>query len=672
MDNFEYSIQISDRDWEEFYSTAEECGLMQVSLATEEELLLSDTEHEDAICSTTTSKPKFIRVSLCPPVGDHREPQTMPVSLSPPRHSPYKWIGSSGDVLSGSEDEEEFGSVARFLCQKETLLSKKVKTEHRTGIPCPKPKDNYLTIEKSQDRAVNESLVECMRSVSTRVKHHNERDREDIQAHSTERMNPSVISNESERGHPNERISVATNNPSRTSAQLLYSKDLLDISKKNQSIMENSPTLSECLPNGHIPGITNTTEEPQRCYLPILTTLQASPENYDQLTAKNENDCFKNTNSTLYSMDNHVSTKNLFKANVAQYDAQDGIPLFTTKAPGDSSAVQQNIPIIEHLDLSKTQSKIQEPDTKVIVSSHELGFDQYRLPRAEGTNPVCSLVPTTISGHTVFSRSLSTQHQSPSYRNTALTLPEMYDFFFDDVSESGIDQYRLPRAEGTNPVCSLVPTTISGHTVFSRSLSTQRQSPSYRNTALTLPEMYDFFFDDVSESGIVETGTNMASQEAIREAVVYTPDMYEYFFVEEDEHTIKSKDHKPEESNVNVDEPSSPTVVATWPEACEFFFADGPQHQDREGILFSIPPAPRPPSIFQSIVPERLQEFTARDSFHGRGGTFIPHLNRETSEETNEPTAALVANIGAVSAIRYLRRRRRTWQGPTLEPLEEI
>ncbi|XP_073457418.1 PGC-1 and ERR-induced regulator in muscle protein 1 [Aquarana catesbeiana] len=201
----------------------------------------------------------------------------------------------------------------------------------------------------------------------------------------------------------------------------------------------------------------------------------------------------------------------------------------------------------------------------------------------------------------------------------------------------------------------------------------------------------------------------MASQEAIQEAVVYTPDMYEYFFVEEDEHTIKTKDHKPEESN--VDEPSSPTVVATWPEACEFFFADGPQHQDREGIVFSIPPAPRAPSIFQSIVPERLQEYTARHTFHGRGGTLIPHLHRGTSEETNEPTTgslvpylspsrsdaclmflalaswavkssdlqssdgwktALVANIGAVSAIRYLRRRRRTWQGPTLEPLEEI
>ncbi|XP_040181900.1 PGC-1 and ERR-induced regulator in muscle protein 1 [Rana temporaria] len=482
MDNFEYSIQISDRDWEEFYSTAEECGLMQVSLATEEELLLSETEHEETICSTATSKPKFIRVSLCPPVGDHREPQTMPVALSPPRHSLYKWIGSSDDVLSGSEDEEEFGSVARFLCQKETLLSKKVETEHRTDIPCPKPKDNYLTIEKSQDRAVNESLVECMRSHSTRLKHHNERDREDIQAQSTERIIPSVISNgESERGHPNERLSVATNNPSRTSAQLLFSKDLLDISKDNQScIMVNNPSLSEFLPNGHIPGITYTTEDPQRCYLPSLTTLQPSNENYDQPTSKNESYGFKNTNSTLYSMDNHVSTKNLIKANVTQYDTQDCIPLFTTKAHGDSSAVQQNIPVplIENLDLSRTQSKIQEPDTKVIMSSHELGFDQYRLPRAEGTNPVCSLVPATISGHTVLSRSLST---------------------------------------------------------------TQRQSPSYRNTALTLPEMYDFFFDDVSESGIVETGTNMASQEAIQEAVVYTPDMYEYFFVEEDEHTKKNE-----------------------------------------------------------------------------------------------------------------------------------
>ncbi|CAI9586331.1 unnamed protein product, partial [Staurois parvus] len=308
-------------------------------------------------------------------------------------------------------------------------------------------------------------LQKRMRSLNTKRKSHNEGDREEIQAESTERTNPSpIFSGESERGHPNGRqlISVTTNNPSRTNAQLLYLKDSPDISKDNQSCkIVNNPSLSECLLNGYIPGRNNTKEDPQRCYLQSLTTLHASLEHYDQLTAKNETDDFVNTNSALHTMDNHVSTKNIFNAHMMQYDIQDCILHFTTKAPGDSSAVQQNIPVplIENLDLSNTQSNIQEPDTRVSVSSHKLSFDQYRFPRAEGTNLACSLVPATISGHTGFSRSLSTKHQSPSYRNTVLTLPEMYDFFFDDVSESGI----------------------------------------------------------------VETGTDMASQEAIQEAIVYTP-----------------------------------------------------------------------------------------------------------------------------------------------------
>nr|XP_009940180.1 PREDICTED: PGC-1 and ERR-induced regulator in muscle protein 1-like [Opisthocomus hoazin] len=47
MDNFEYSIQLNDRDWAEFFLASEECDLAPAALATAEEQCLSDIEQGD-------------------------------------------------------------------------------------------------------------------------------------------------------------------------------------------------------------------------------------------------------------------------------------------------------------------------------------------------------------------------------------------------------------------------------------------------------------------------------------------------------------------------------------------------------------------------------------------------------------------------------------------------
>uniref|UniRef100_A0ABI8AIB2 PGC-1 and ERR-induced regulator in muscle protein 1 n=1 Tax=Felis catus TaxID=9685 RepID=A0ABI8AIB2_FELCA len=48
MENFQYSIQLSDQDWAEFAATTEECGLPQASLASADELLSSDIDQGDS------------------------------------------------------------------------------------------------------------------------------------------------------------------------------------------------------------------------------------------------------------------------------------------------------------------------------------------------------------------------------------------------------------------------------------------------------------------------------------------------------------------------------------------------------------------------------------------------------------------------------------------------
>ncbi|XP_036918172.1 PGC-1 and ERR-induced regulator in muscle protein 1 [Sturnira hondurensis] len=48
MENFQYSVQLSDQDWAEFSAAAEECGLLQASLASGDELLSSDIDQGDS------------------------------------------------------------------------------------------------------------------------------------------------------------------------------------------------------------------------------------------------------------------------------------------------------------------------------------------------------------------------------------------------------------------------------------------------------------------------------------------------------------------------------------------------------------------------------------------------------------------------------------------------
>ncbi|NWR85147.1 PERM1 protein, partial [Furnarius figulus] len=118
MDNFEYSIQLNDREWAEFFLASEECNLKPASLATAEEQCLSDIEQGDGHASTDSLVP--VRV------GSEPEPGTgSSVPRGVPRDTPLHWKAgghlSLPELLSGSEDEAELGSVGRFLCESDKL-----------------------------------------------------------------------------------------------------------------------------------------------------------------------------------------------------------------------------------------------------------------------------------------------------------------------------------------------------------------------------------------------------------------------------------------------------------------------------------------------------------------------------------------------------------------------
>ncbi|XP_003461605.1 PGC-1 and ERR-induced regulator in muscle protein 1 [Cavia porcellus] len=64
MDNFQYSVQLSDQDWAEFSATADECDLLQAGLASGDELFSSDIDQGDSSGSSPPGPLPLLTVQL--------------------------------------------------------------------------------------------------------------------------------------------------------------------------------------------------------------------------------------------------------------------------------------------------------------------------------------------------------------------------------------------------------------------------------------------------------------------------------------------------------------------------------------------------------------------------------------------------------------------------------
>ncbi|KAM9370262.1 PGC-1 and ERR-induced regulator in muscle protein 1 isoform 2-T2 [Phaethornis superciliosus] len=142
MDNFEYSIQLNDREWAEFLSASEECDLTPVSLATAEEQCLSDIDQGDGVAGRDCTEGQVAaKVGKDPePAWGHSAPRGVAAdtSLSCPAHGHL----SPTELLAGSEDKAEPGWVGRFLSESHkppSPSSPPMPSAQRRQPPCPPP-----------------------------------------------------------------------------------------------------------------------------------------------------------------------------------------------------------------------------------------------------------------------------------------------------------------------------------------------------------------------------------------------------------------------------------------------------------------------------------------------------------------------------------------------------
>lgn len=127
MEDFEYSVDICDRDWECFFAQCEECNVLPPSLAGLEDSGMSDMEDLGAVLAKRVQKadPKagFLEEDL--PVDGPPVCEGSPEELYLSKHV----LGGMESVLSGSEEDIHLQSVNIFFERMKSLTDPQKTTE---------------------------------------------------------------------------------------------------------------------------------------------------------------------------------------------------------------------------------------------------------------------------------------------------------------------------------------------------------------------------------------------------------------------------------------------------------------------------------------------------------------------------------------------------------------
>ncbi|XP_026571489.1 PGC-1 and ERR-induced regulator in muscle protein 1 isoform X1 [Pseudonaja textilis] len=650
MENFEYSIQLNDRDWAEFYFVSEECRLIPPALATAEDQLLGDLEEGEAEGKKgSAAHPKASRLP-CDVPGGHLLAE---------------------DAFSGSEDESDLGSVSRFLCRsQQAFRPSQAFPSPLSSLPLnphlPRPATSSVPLSVAKEDSAG--TVGWLMDPKTKTEAHITQEKDSQEPHPRPETGekplvvlPLTSTTESPEGangleakYPQDHTSL-TASPGSTSHTAVSEKlgfpKLRDVALDPSSLGVSSvlsPTSGEaedpekevkCLQVALRASFQETHSPSSQEHSVQLRPLLVSSRS--RTSGKKEEDV-PETEKAAEDHSRNLSPNTSQEGNQAKDNGVEGCPeaLEEDGSPDASLEVDHRGPAASSGKMERQNNG--EPCLPLDLAIPPEGESPTRTPE----NP--RLVPYQLKSH-----------GCPEEVSTNVTWPEVYDYFFlDDLHEVE----RPPLQEGT-------------------SWKTSHGRPS-ELPAMSGPEMYEYFFQDVGEP-MIEEETRSKSETTFSSAhglVPSTdleeppsntstdpmgfPEVYEHFFV----HQPQAKSHhRPNLLAVPASELKKAvrtlTSLASRPVR---FLRSRPKRRGSQPRVMLISPtlldrtSPRPENLGVAVFkPERPLQLvlTPRDLCLGFVALASWAVKTSNLHSPDAWKIVLLANFGTLSAIRCFRRQ---------------
>ncbi|NXL59860.1 PERM1 protein, partial [Chordeiles acutipennis] len=613
MDNFEYSIQLNDKDWAEFFLASEECDLAPAALATAEEQCLSDIDQGDGVpgrdcCSSTNGQ-------IAARVGNGPVPGT--VSLSPrgvAGDASLRWPASGHlappELLSGSEDETDLGSVSRFLYESDKPGCPSSASMPSVQGSCPPtatlagPAGGTAEGSPGQDTA-------CEAAATLKKQPSEKGATRDSQAMEPA-SHPAGTSTHGQGGDAGggqpggSPVTAQPTAPAQGSSPALAASPEGSARKSPSSASHSEPGLRG--PQREHPPSPAMEPAPRAPSSPARDEVSGERASAEPSSPAGSPDVVRP--KVPGQMRKSRKQRGASASEVAQGDRE----------PAGAAAQGTVVPVKAPLSspLSPRKSRGKEKAAKpapVKLGSEEAGESKRPVPSpgTDSGNAAMSSSPklkVKEPGTQPLGKTKATKHSKPGQagglgvRDNVPVIPASgaaapLGQACQEVPEKllhpkSVAAFGGDAAEGAHGEPAAETPGELGPPCFAAGASAKADTLD-----VTWPEMYDYLFCD-SQGEEEGMGNSVEGEKTPLEREISLPELYEYFFNEPEgsRKKVKGKDRKRKKFSSNAqlpnEDPDSPPVkgslVITVPEVYEHFFPDGPRNRAGWRGIFSITP----------------------------------------------------------------------------------
>ncbi|XP_069466166.1 PGC-1 and ERR-induced regulator in muscle protein 1 [Ambystoma mexicanum] len=674
MDNFEYSIQLNDRDWANFFFEAEECDLDEASLATADDQVLSDQETEENPQEEDGStRSRQIRVSLCSgELGSRILARTAHTVWGNSDQNDGKLRipeECDQDVFSGSEDEEgSVGSVSRYLCEREALWPQQPDLpeweSHTPHGPLPNTQKSKIVVQHASSSLVGS----CGDKGNVQDRSCNTR-QNGVHKEFTDVYQPGVPTTDVE------VCGVPGHGP--------------DVAQTPEGSLQTCPSVVRDCPAEWSTGFSPLSRDPVAEMALGHARMLPLPD-AQQLVSKPATDLTQASEDVSHETLAHFTLSRATQLGVSngQADHSDGIRCSHDEQQVVEESLQAQAPVLGSLKVKEAecpawhgldgQGDFNGMHTRSLWATSQSDLMDKRELEEAVNEPLPTCKGVRGVGPHSFMRDPMDENRTPVGHSATDDdrVPEK------DITSMHKSPLQIAQEDAAGPAlmtCSGVHVDATSQNweeperlaegLFSQD-TPNTQAPTTGNFAMTFPETYDFFFceaqpEEQSNGGERQNDNNSDTEMfpgTDSKEPLTVPELYEYFFCEGPENgevaqqdlplrvwCSRTRPPVPPASEPCTEE--CPTAIS-FPEAYEYFFDDGSTVVTRKPGIFLGTPSSKSTGVaaaWRSFLPRRtkvrVMPAPPRASTEIRNGgprQFLPLLisPRPTNEDLQEQAEA--------------------------------